>query len=93
MTELKVQVCDACGHAVFPRRVLCPRCGAREWHDAPAGPGTVEQVTTHRAGGHIASVALLAGPVVVARAGGDLVAGTRVTLDDDAGAPVARATA
>lgn len=93
MTELRVQVCDACGHAVFPRRVLCPRCGTREWHEAPAGPGTVEQVTTHRAGGHIASVALVAGPVVVARAGDDLAAGTRVTLVDDGGAPVASAMA
>jgi uncharacterized OB-fold protein len=92
MTQLRVQVCDACGHAVFPRRVLCPRCGAREWHEAPAGPGTVEQVTTHRAGGHIASVALLAGPVVVARAGENLVAGAGVTLEDEGGAPVAHAT-
>jgi uncharacterized OB-fold protein len=91
MSELLVQVCDGCGHAVFPRRVLCPRCGSRNWHEHPAGPGTAEQVTTHRAGGHIASVATDLGPVIVARAGDGIVAGTRVTLEDDGGAPVATA--
>lgn len=89
MTELEVQVCEACGQAVFPRRALCPRCGSRAWREAPAGPGTVEGVTTHRAGGHVASVALDAGPVVVARAADGLAPGARVVLEDDGGAPVA----
>jgi uncharacterized OB-fold protein len=93
VTELLVQVCDTCGHAVFPERALCPRCGSREWHEASAGPGTAEQVTTHRAGARIASVATDAGPVVVARAGEGVVPGARVTLENDRGAPVASATA
>jgi uncharacterized protein len=87
VTELLVQVC-ANGHAVFPPRVLCPVCGSREWHEAGAGPGTAEQVTTHRGGGSIASVALDAGPVVVARADG-VAAGSRVTLEDDQGRIIA----
>lgn len=89
MIELRVQVCDSCAHAVFPERVLCPRCGSRDWHEAPAGPGTVQQVTTHRAGGHIASVATDLGPVVVARADDAVAPGARVRLSDDRGAPVA----
>ena len=88
MSELQIRVCEN-GHAAFPPRALCPRCGSREWREAPAGPGTAEQVTTHRAGREIASVALDAGPVVVARADG-VRAGGRVVLEDDVGAPVAR---
>ena len=87
MTELRVTVCT-CGHAVFPPRVLCPRCGSRDWHDEPGGPGTAEQLTTHRDGGHIASVVLDRGPVVVARADG-IAAGARVTLEDDYGRMIA----
>ncbi len=91
MTELRVQLCEGCGYAVFPPRALCPRCGSRDWREEPAGPGTVEQVTTLRAGGLAASVALDAGPVVVARASEGLAPGARVTLDDQGGAPTARA--
>jgi hypothetical protein len=46
-------------------------------------------VTTHRAGGHIASVATDLGPVVVARADDAVAPGARVRLSDDRGAPVA----
>jgi len=88
VTELRIQVCSSCAEAVFPPRVLCPRCGSREWHETPAGPGTAEQVTTHRAGGHIASVALDAGPIVVARADG-VPPGSRVALEDDQGRIIA----
>lgn len=59
-----------------------------EWHEAPAGPGTAEQVTTHRAGGHITSVALDAGPIVVAHADG-VQPGSRVALEDDQGRIIA----
>jgi hypothetical protein len=45
-------------------------------------------VTTHRAGGEIASVALDAGPVVLARADG-IPPGGRVTLADDQGRIIA----
>jgi uncharacterized OB-fold protein len=85
VTELLIPIC-ANGHAVFPPRALCPRCGSRDWHEEPAGPGTAEQVTTHRAGGAIASVVLDSGPVVVARADG-IEPGSRVVLTDRGGAP------
>ena len=74
MTELRVAVCQN-GHAVFPPRAVC-------------GAGTAEQVTTHRAGGHIASVVLDGGPVVVARADG-IEPGSRVVLEDDQGRIIA----
>jgi uncharacterized OB-fold protein len=88
VTELRIQVCGSCAEAVFPPRVLCPRCGSRELHETPAGPGTAEQVTTHRAGGQIASVALDAGPIVVARADG-VPPGSPVALEDDQGRIIA----
>jgi uncharacterized OB-fold protein len=87
MTELHVEVC-ANGHAVFPPRALCPRCGSGAWHAEPAGPGIAKQVTTHRAGGRIASVALDRGPIVVARAD-DVAPGARVRLEDDQGRMIA----
>jgi uncharacterized OB-fold protein len=87
VTELLVTVCT-CGHSVFPPRALCPRCGSRDWHDEPAGPGTTEQVTTNRDGGSIASIALDRGPVVIARADG-IAAGARVRVDDDYGRMIA----
>jgi uncharacterized protein len=92
VTNLLVQVCDRCGHAVFPVRVLCPRCGSRDWHEIVADAGVIEQVTTHRAGGRVASVATDAGPVVIARAGEGVERGSRVALELDGGAPVARVT-
>lgn len=92
MTELLVQVCDRCGHAVFPVRVLCPRCGSRDWHEIVAAGGVAEQVTTHREAGRIASVATDAGPIVIARAKKGVQPGSPVALELDGGAPVARVT-
>ena len=89
MTGLTVDVCVACGHSVFPRRVLCPRCGGRDWQSEDAGPAVVEQVTSHRRGGTIASVRTLRGPVVIARAPAGIAPGTEVSLGLDGGAPVA----
>ena len=91
MSGVPVQVCDACGHAVFPARALCPRCGGREHHVEVAAGGLAEQLTTHRQGGLIASVRTELGPVVIARADDGVAAGSRVVLELDGGAPVARA--
>ena len=93
MTGLPVQVCQTCGQAVFPARALCPRCGGRAWRTETATAGVAEQVTTHRRGGVIASVATDLGPVVVARAEDAVGPGARVVLDIDGGAPVARVSA
>jgi uncharacterized protein len=91
--SIPVQVCDACGHAVFPERVLCPRCGSRDWHAVEAAGGVAAEVTTHRAGGRVASVATSLGPVVIARAAPGVVPGTEVDLELEGGAPVATASA
>jgi uncharacterized OB-fold protein len=93
VTGVPVQVCDACGRAVFPARALCPRCGGREHHEELARGGVAEQLTTHRRGGAIASVRTDLGPIVIARAEEDLAPRQRVVLDMDGGAPVARAAA
>jgi uncharacterized protein len=90
VSGIPVQVCDACGHAVFPRRVLCPRCGSREWHLERAASGVVEELTTHRRGGLIASVRTVLGPVVIARAPDGAPPGAPVSLSLERGAPVAR---
>ena len=90
MIGLTVQVCVACGHAVFPRRSLCPKCGARDWRPEDAGSALVEEVTSHRRGGTIASVRTALGPVVIARAPDGIAPGTEVSLGLDGGAPVAR---
>jgi len=93
VTGLPVQVCDACGHAVFPERALCPRCGGRDWHAVTVAHGLVEQATTLRHGGGAASVATELGPVVIARSPDGAAPGSRVVLDLDGGAPVARLSA
>ena len=89
MNGVPVQVCAACGHAVFPARALCPACGVREWCTELATTGTVEQVTTHRGGGTIVSVRTALGPVVIARAGEGTAPGSAVVLGFVDGAPTA----
>ena len=90
MSGVPVQVCEDCGHAVFPLRVLCPACGSRDWHTVTASSGVVDQVTTHRRGGAIASVTTDLGPVVIARSPDGAAPGSRVQLELDGGAPVCR---
>ena len=95
--DLLVSVCRTCGHTVFPPRLLCPACGGASWRREPAGPGTVEEVTTIRravgAGGDVsvplASVRLDAGPVVVAGLDAEARPGDRVELLVSDGAPIA----
>ena len=68
--------CRGCGHAVYPARVLCPRCGAGDWDEVPVhraerlestvvtgGPGEAPAV--------IATLRTDAGPLVLARVPGD----------------------
>ena len=91
MSGVPVQACVACGHAVFPARVLCPRCGCRDWTLVQATAGTVEQVTTRRSGGHVASVATDPGPIVIASCPEGISPGARVVLTMTGGAPAALA--
>jgi uncharacterized OB-fold protein len=90
VTGVPVQVCDTCGHVVFPIRALCPACGNRDWHLVTASSGVVDQVTTHRRGGVVASVATDLGPILIARSPDGSPPGTRVALELEGGAPVAR---
>jgi uncharacterized OB-fold protein len=88
--DVSVSVCRTCGGRLFPPRLLCPACGGASWSSEPAGPGTVEEVTTvrHAVGADsdvsvsLASVRLDAGPVVVAGVDAHALPGDRVELAD-----------
>ena len=93
---LLVQFCEGCGWGFFPARLSrCPGCGASSLRFEAAGGGVVEEVTSRRRDDgstvHIASVRATRGPVVIARASAGIAPGARVELEDDDGAPVARA--
>jgi uncharacterized OB-fold protein len=98
---LPISVCSACGHAVFPARLLCPRCGADEWRSKDVGAGVVEEATLveRAAGGPLAapvalgSIRLESGVVVVARLESALRPGDSVRLEYRDGVPVAYTTA
>jgi uncharacterized protein len=95
---LPISVCSNCGHAVFPHRLLCPRCGGAEWRNEEVGSGDVEEVTILRRapGGPITvpvplgTVRLESGVVVVARLEGALEPGDPARLEYRDGVPVAR---
>jgi uncharacterized OB-fold protein len=70
VSELQIFRCTGCGLHLFPERLRCPRCGARSFEPAPAGPGRVEERTAlRRAPVRLGSVRLDKGPVVIARLG------------------------
>lgn len=101
MSGLPVSVCSACGKAVFPPRLLCPRCGGDEWRSEDVGAGVVEEATlVERApGGPLAtpvalgSIRLEGGLVVVARLEAGLEPGDSVRLEYRDGVPLAYPTA
>jgi hypothetical protein len=77
--------CQACAHAIFPPRPICPRCGRRTWRWEVARHGTVEHATSRvdaETGGpvRLAEVRLDAGPLVTARCQPGVGAGDRVCL-------------
>jgi uncharacterized protein len=80
-------ICGACGHAVFPPRLLCPGCGASEWREEVAERGVVEEVTealfrvrSEPVTRRLASVRTEVGPVVIARLLDDAEPGAAVSL-------------
>lgn len=96
---LEIPVCAACGHAAFPPHLACSHCGSREWRGDPNTAGTVEQTTfvRRRVGVPadappipLASVRSDLGPVVIARAEGEVGPGDRVELTTDGGVVIAR---
>ncbi len=92
--DVSIWVCELCGHAVFPRLLLCPLCGSDRWHEQPAARGVLEQATlvhpSEESGTRVGSVRTEAGPVVIARLLGDAEPGTVVTLWREAGVVAAR---
>ena len=88
MSELEIQQCEACGIALFPDRLRCPRCGEPPAGRAPAGSGRVQQQTEVRRPHdqsvgpvRLASVGLDAGPIVIASLTEHVDPGTVVGLD------------
>lgn len=99
MTGLPVSTCSTCGHAVFPARLLCPRCAGSGWAIKEVDEGVVEDATVVRraAGGplpapvQLAAVRVAGGPVVLARMEPGTAAeeGAPVRLEYRDGVPVA----
>lgn len=98
MSGVPVRVCSVCGRAVFPGRLLCPRCGADDWRSEEVDAGVVEEVTVLRRapGGALPEpvtlgTVLLDGDVrVVARLEPTVRPGASVRLEYRDGVPVAR---
>lgn len=100
MSGLPVSTCSTCGHAVFPARLLCPRCGGSGWAIKEVQDGVVEDATVVRraAGGplpapvQLGAVRIAGGPVVLARLEPDTASeeGASVRLEYRDGIPVAR---
>ena len=95
-SAVPVLVCEQCGAALFPARLLCPRCGGSRWREEPVDAGVVEETTVvRRAPGGLrrpvllGSVRLAAGPVVIARLEPGVEAGARVRVSMEGGVPVA----
>jgi uncharacterized protein len=98
VSGLPVSICSACGHAVFPARLLCPRCGGSGWTSKEVVEGAVEDATVVRRapGGplpapvQLGAVRVADGPVVLARLEPGTAAGVSVLLEYRDGIPVAR---
>jgi uncharacterized OB-fold protein len=96
---LEIPVCSRCGHAVFPPRVACSRCGSTDWGASTVEGGRVDLATVVRrspalaaSGGepiHLALVRTDLGPAVIARLRAPAEPGAAVTLSTQDGAVVA----
>lgn len=86
--SLSVFVCESCGRAVFPHRLLCPDCGGREWREEPVGTGTLEAAAEREV--RVGAVRTPLGPLAIARLESDAAPGSEVSLDREGDTPVAR---
>lgn len=91
-----VYACEACEHAVYPPRILCPQCGGAAWRRMLAEHGVVEELTVRRPvlkrrqlpwgnwldqeATRLASIRTDAGPRIVARVAEGVEVGDRVAL-------------
>jgi len=87
---LEIPVCEACGRAVFPERLLCPACGARAWRREPVAAGVLE-AASQRGEVRVGAVRTPLGPLVIARVVGDVQPGDEAPLSADGNVPVAGA--
>ncbi len=86
--SVAITSCRDCGHACFPPRLLCPRCGGGAWAAGVVSEGVVSGATTvarrvdaaAAAPVHLAEVRSDAGVVVLARLEHPARAGLRVRL-------------
>ena len=83
-------VCESCGKTMFPRRLLCPQCGGREFRDEQVETATLDDFADR---GDVKLGQVRArDAIVIARVEVDEPQrGMRVTLSMDDGVPVARA--
>ena len=86
----RIFVCDDCGRAVFPRRLLCPDCGGRTFRDEQVETGKLEDFSD-RGDVKLGAVRVAAGPLLIARVEGEPRRGSQVSLAEDGDVPVARA--
>lgn len=92
---LTIFECRACGKAVFPRRLLCPGCGASEWVRRAVDRGTLAEATTLRrfsgreAEVRLGSVEIAPHLVVIARLVAKVSPGAPVAIRADGEVPVA----
>lgn len=90
MSPVAVYRCGSCGDAVFPRLLLCGRCGGSDWVEEQTDEGILEEATAVSATGvRIGSVRSAAGPMLVARIEGPADPGETVRLDRRDGVVVA----
>jgi uncharacterized OB-fold protein len=88
-----LQVCAECGAGAYPHRLICRRCGARQFELRRVVEGVVEQITVvHRAVGRdqephgLATVRLGGGQRVIAGLREAVMPGETVALQSEAGA-------
>lgn len=86
--SLRVPVCAACGRSVFPRRLLCPDCGAADWSEEQVEGGVLEAAAEREA--KVGAVRTTLGPLAIVRVESGAMAGADVALDQDGDVPVAR---
>lgn len=87
--SLRTFVCGSCGRTVFPERLLCPDCGARDWREQPVESGVLESVA-EQGEVRIGIVRTPPGPLAVVRVQGEAREGDQVMLAEDGEVPVAR---
>jgi uncharacterized OB-fold protein len=85
-----IYVCESCGRAFFPRRLLCPECGGREFREELVQTGTLEDFSD-RGKVRLGMVRVAQGPVLIARVKGEPTRGAEVRLAMDGEIPVAHA--